>query len=453
MTVLSVEETYTPYGEMSKLFTSPSEEIVLSGPAGTGKSRCVLEYFNYLATEYPGCRLLMVRKTRRSLTESGMVTFDRKVLHPAQGVRFKSSVQEYQYPNGSILAVGGLDKPEKIMSSEWDAIYPQESTELDEKDWEMCSMRLRWGKTPVQQMAGDCNPSAEQHWLRLRANAGRTLMYETKHEDNPLLFTRNGTMTAEGERYLGKLDRLTGVRYMRYRLGLWSSAEGMVYQDAWDRSLNLINHASIPKDYPRYLVIDFGYINPFCCLWAAKDPDGRLLIYRQIYKTRTLVEEHARTIAIASGWFHLLPKSHPRYRDRAADWADPLPRDIICDHDAQGRATLESHLGLHTTAAKKDISEGIQCVDARLRPAGDGIPRLRIMRDSLVERDQELSEAKQPTCVEDETEVYVWDTRQGKKKGEEPIDANNHGWDCVRYLCAYFDLRRSTVSYYPNLWK
>jgi terminase large subunit-like protein len=449
----AIEETYTAYGNISHVFTCTLPELILGGPAGTGKSRGMLEYLNYWAMEYPGCRLLLARKTRRSLTESGMVTLEQRVLHPAQGVRFVSSKQQYQYPNGSIIAVGGLDKPSKIMSSEWDIIYCQEATELSEDDWESCSIRLRNGRLPVQQIIGDCNPGPSSHWIKQRSSSGNTLLLETRHEDNPTLFTRDGIMTPEGERYLSKLDRLTGVRYLRYRKGLWVSAEGMVYQDSWNPALNIIDRFPIPRDWPRYLIVDFGYIHPFVCLWAARDPDGRLYIYRQVYKTRTLVEDHAQTIALASGWCHLLPKTHPRYRDRPNSDADPLPREIICDHDAEDRATLERHLGLFTTPAKKTVSDGIQAVASRLRPAGDGKPRLMIMRDGLVERDHDLAEGKQPTCVEDEPESYVWDTRQGMKKGEQPMKEGDDGMDCLRYLCAHLDLQPNSVSYFNDIWK
>lgn len=453
MPVPTVEETYAAYGNIRWLFTSQEPELAFAGPAGTGKSRGILEYLNYLASAYAGARLLMVRKTRRSLTESGMVTLEQKVLHPAQGVRFKSSMQQYQYPNGSIIAVGGMDKPSKILSSEWDIIYCQESTELSLDDWEMCGMRLRNGKTPVQQLLGDCNPDKPTHWLLERAKAGALRLWDTVHEDNPTLFSRDGQMTAEGTRYLARLDQLTGVRYLRYRKGLWVSAEGMVYEDSWDRNRNIIDRFPIPAEWPRYLVIDFGFVHPFVCLWAAEDPDGRLYIYRQIYRTKVLVEDHARAIAIASGWFHLLPRSHPRYAPRPAEWADPLPREVICDHDAEGRATLQQHLGLFTTPARKDVNAGIQALAARLRPAGDGRPRFMILRDSLVlPRDADLAESKQPTCLEEEPESYIWDTRQGMRRGEQPVKEFDHGLDCARYL-AVRDLYPSTVSYHPSIWR
>lgn len=447
-----IEDSYTAYGGISQLFTCPAPEVMLDGPAGTGKSRGNLEYLNYWASEYPGCRLLMARKTRKSLTESGMVTLEQKVLHPAQGVRFVSSMQQYQYPNGSIIAVGGLDKPGKIMSSEWDIIYIQEATDLNENDWEMCSIRLRNGKLPVQQIVGDCNPGPPTHWLKQRANAGKTMMIETKHEDNPTLFDRSGRITPAGERYLAKLDELSGVLYLRYRRGLWVSADGMIYQDSWEPSRNLIYRETIPASWARYLSIDFGYSNPFVCQWWAVDPDGRLYRYREIYKTRTLVEDHCVQIALASGWYHLLPKDHPRYNPRPRENADPLPQAIICDHDAEDRATFERHLGLHTTPAKKTVSDGIQAVAARLRPAGDGKPRLYLLRDSLVERDRDLADQKKPTCLEEEIEAYVWKQGSSGPK-EEPVKENDHACDCMRYMCAHMDLRTSSVGYFKDIWR
>lgn len=433
----TIEETYSAHGNIGAIFSCMLPELILSGPAGTGKSRGILEYLNYCATEYSGARILMVRKTRRSLTESGMVTLEQKVLHPAQGVRFKSSVQQYQYPNGSIIAVGGLDRPEKILSSEWDIIYPQEATELDENDWEMCGMRLRNGKTPMQQLIGDCNPGPPNHWIRQRAKDGKLLLLETRHEDNPTLF-HHGVMTPEGERYLARLDTLSGVRYLRYRKGLWVAAEGMIYEDSWNPAYNIVERFPIPSEWPRYLAIDFGYTHPFVCLWAAQDSDGRLYIYRQIYKTHTLVEDHAKEIKRLSRW--------------GEKGGDPLPRAIICDHDAEDRATLNRHLGLVSMPAHKTVSDGIQAVASRLRKAGDNRPRVMILRDGLVERDRYLEEGKHPTCLEDEPESYVWDTRQGMKKGEQPVKENDHAMDALRYLVAHFDLRPTDVRYSARVY-
>jgi phage terminase large subunit len=451
----SIELTYKPRGAARVVFAARDPEVVLSGPAGTGKSRAALEKVHLALLKHPGARGLMLRKTRRSLTESGMVTYSQKVLHPLDGVPWRAGDQQYQYPNGSILAVAGLDKASKVMSSEWDMIYVQEATELAEPEWEALTTRLRNGRMPYQQLLADCNPDAPTHWLRQRMDIGKTRELPSVHEDNPVLFDDNGVPTLEGVRYLATLDALSGVRYSRLRLGLWVSAEGMVYQDAWERKRNLVDRADItgrthnplygdgnlPREWPRYMSVDFGYTNPFVCQWWALDPDGRLYLYRELYRSKWLVEDCARAILHYAKWNVTGGRLQPN-----ANNADPLPRAIFCDHDAEGRATLERHLGWYTTPAEKAISDGIQAVAARMKPAGDGKPRLYVLQGSLVERDPVLADAKLPCGTTEEIESYVWDTRGGRARGEEPLDKDNHGMDAMRYMCATLDRRPTQTS-------
>lgn len=365
-------------------------------------------------------RGLIVRKTRESLTEAALVTYEDKVLPEGSAISAGSQRrmrQAYHYSNGSEIIIGGLDKAQKVMSTEYDLIYVQEAIELEENDWEACTTRLRNGVMPYQQLFGDTNPDAPTHWLKRRAENGQTRMIESRHEDNPSVT----------EEYLARLDALTGVRFFRLRKGLWVAAEGMIY-DGYDPAVHLINRddpryglkSGIPADWPRYWGVDFGYTNPFVWQAWAQDPDGRLLRYREIYRTHGLVEDHAEDIKRASE-------------------GDPPPVAIICDHDAEDRATLERKVGLTTTAAYKDVSPGIQAVASRLKVAGDGKPRLIFLRDSLYEADPELVEAKKPTCTEEEIGGYVWDVSNGQKKGEAPVKKNDHGLDDARYVVAHVD--------------
>lgn len=385
-------------------------------------------------------RALILRKTLTSLTASGLVTFRQKVLHADDRVRFfggsKERAAAYLYPNGSEIVVGGLDKPEKVMSTEYDMVYVQEATELTEPEWESVTTRLRNGVTPMQQIIGDANPSAPTHWLKRRADAGRIRMLESRHEDNPELWDSDaGEWTERGRSYvLGTLESLTGVRYLRLRKGLWAAAEGMVY-DGWDAAVHLIPRFDIPRDWPRYWSIDFGFTNPFVWQAWAQDADGRLCRYRELYRTQRLVEDHAKDILSAVGapggvW---------------TDKSEPKPRAIICDHDAEDRATLERHLKMATTPAHKAVSPGIQAVASRLKMAGDGKPRLYLMRDSRLEPDRSLAEAGKPTSTEEEIESYVWDTSAGRRKGEEPVKRDDHGMDAMRYLVMQFDRSQAGI--------
>lgn len=438
-------------------------ECYLDGPAGTGKTVGALYKVHRVLSQYPGARALVSRKTNTALSGSAMVTYKDNILRGRADIKWyggsKVKPAAWIYPNGSEMIVNGLDKPEKVLSAEFDIAYINEAPECEENDVEFVRMRLRprtgGPALPFRQLIMDGNPGPPTHWLNERMNRGQTRRLISRHEDNPRYFDlRTNDWTDEGREYVfGILGGLTGVRLARYRYGIWAAAEGTVYEDVWDRARIIVNRFAIPKEWPRFLAIDFGFTNPFVCLWCAKDPDGRLIIYRQLYKTKTLVEDHAKSIAIASGWFHLLPSDHPRYKDRPAEWSDPLPRVVICDHDAEDRATLERHLRLYTTPAKKSVSDGIQAVASRFKAAGDGRARVEILQGSLVEQDQELISAKRPTCLEEEPESYVWDTRQGMKKGDQPVKENDHALDALRYLVAFHDLMNNSVTYYPNIWR
>jgi hypothetical protein len=117
------EAVYWPYGGARALWESRAPEVLLSGPAGTGKSRACLEKGYYLARKYPGSRGLIARKTRASLTEAALVTFEEKVLPPGAPLRYgpqRENREVYRLGNGSEIVVGGMDRPSRVMSTEYD---------------------------------------------------------------------------------------------------------------------------------------------------------------------------------------------------------------------------------------------------------------------------------------------------------------------------------------------
>lgn len=421
--------TYEPWGAAKELLHCRADEVLMAGPAGTGKSRACLEKLHYLMLLNPGARGLIVRKTAVSLTNTALVTFDKRVaaeaLETGLVVWYGGSQREpaqYRYANGSTINVGGMDKATRVMSAEYDVVYVQEATELSEDDWEMLTTRLRNGKISFQQMIADCNPDAPIHWLKRRADEGKTTMLPSKHEDNPLLFTRSGEMTTEGQTYMAKLDALTGVRYQRLRHGRWVAAEGAIYEE-WS-PVHLIDPFEIPWEWPRFWSVDFGFTNPMVIQRWAEDPDGRLYMYAEHYRTQRTVDQHAADVL-------------RDVTDEHGNWTEPKPQNILCDHDAEGRVVFGRALGLVTTAANKKVLDGIQAVQRRLREAGDGRPRLYIFRDACRERDSFLVDAAKPACTADEIPGYVW--KDGIK--EEPVKENDHGADALRYLVADRDLR------------
>ena len=135
----------------------------------------------------------MVRKTRKSLLGSAVVTYEKKVL-PAPPDDY-SPIRKYGgerpefyiYPNGSKLTIGGLDDADKYLSAEYDYIYVNQAEEISLDEWEKLCGRAtgRAANAPYPQVLADCNPGNPNHWILQKQTLNRI---KTTHQDNPTLF-------------------------------------------------------------------------------------------------------------------------------------------------------------------------------------------------------------------------------------------------------------------------
>jgi phage terminase large subunit len=260
------------------------------------------------------------------------------------------------------------------------------------------------------------------------ARPGQTQMtrLRSKHQDNPKFYDHEKKeWKPEGAQFRSILSGFTGSHRDRFLDGLWRASEGLVY-NTFDPGIHMLDYRSekfpwseIPKGWRRVRSIDFGFTNPFVCQFWAIDPDGRLYLYREIYKSQVLVEDHAKRILELSG-------------------SDKFEA-TIADHDAEDRATLERH-GVKTRRAWKSITPGIEAVSARLKLAGDGKPRLFVMSSALDEVDKTLADDGAPASTLAEFDGYTYPKPgEGKSNKEEPLDLHNHGMDAMRYCVAFVD--------------
>ena len=414
---------YQPYGAALTLLYDRGPELLLSGPAGTGKSRACLEKLHLCALKYSRMRGLIVRKTRESLSEAALVTYEDKVLPErssiAEGAR-RNFRQVYTYPNRSQIVVGGLDKPGKIMSTEYDMIYVQEAIELDLPDWLALTTRLRNNVMPYQQLIADCNPDTPTHWLWRRAQSGMAAMFHSRHEDNPRLF-RDGVLTEEGRIYIERLDRLghrnpdtgqiEGTEYARLRLGQWVQATGLVY-DVWsDGSPD--GNVTEAADYQEgagavFWAVDDGYAgsrdpqsghfsadsHPRVFLLVQERGDGQLNVFYEDYRVKALSDAHIADI-------QALPYPEPEY--------------IALDSSAAELRGRLQQAGLYTRGKPARVDESIKVLRRMLAPDANGIRRIRV----------------HPRCKHLRAEMasYRYDPQSGQ-----PIKEYDHGPDALRYL-------------------
>lgn len=413
---------FTPYGGAARFMYCKDPEVIIGGPYDTGKTITALNRLHLLLCKYPGARALMLRKTYQSLTQTAVVTYEKKVLPTPPGdpacpvkVAGGSRPEWYDYPNGSRLVLGGLDNPGKTLSSEYDFIYVNQAEELIEDEWQALTRAAsgRAAHAPYAQVMGDCNPDVPDHWIQTRS---RVTFIESRHEDNPTIFDQETGECIAPER-MAALDAMTGVRYKRGRLGLWVGREGQVYE--FDPAVHLIDADEVPPLVRWYRAIDFGYSNPFVCQLWGEDGDGRLYLLRELYQSQQTINQLA-----------------PQIQDMSAGLTIEA---TVADHDAEDRATLAEY-GIDTIAADKRVKTGIDAVSERLKPAGDGKPRLYLVRDAVIAVDGRLQDMKRPTSTEREFPGYVWpETRAGRAADEMPVKTDDHGMDALRYMVMFFD--------------
>jgi hypothetical protein len=414
------QRAYQPHGVALDLFYGKQPELVLSGPAGTGKSRACLEKLHLCAMKYAGMRGLIIRKTRESLSEAALVTFEDKVLHEYDPIKEgprRNFRQAYHYPNKSEIVVGGLDKPGKIMSTEYDVIYVQEATELDLVDWLSLTTRLRNNVMPYQQLIADCNPDAPTHWLWLRAQSTLVTMLHSRHEDNPRLY-RNGDWTDEGREYRAKLERLghldpttgqrTGTEYLRLGLGQWVQASGIVY-DVWADPGNVTEDAEyIPGGGDVLWGVDDGYSGALGATTGQYTANSHPRVIG-LYQLR-----HDGTIARFAESYRVQTLSEAQIADVLA-LPYPVPEYAVVDSSAaELRGRLQDQ-GIGTYGGTHSVEEGIKVLRRFIAPDVNGRRRFLV----------------HPRCTHFRAEMasYRYDATTGK-----PVKQFDHGPDEARMM-------------------
>lgn len=390
-------------------------EAIIHGPAETGKTIAALYKLHIAASTYDNASIVICRKTLSSTYATVLQTFLNKVLPPnpeRYGIQpyggEKPEWFNYDKTNARIW-MAGMDKSSKILSAEHDIIYFNQAEEATLDDWETCTTRTtgRAGNMPYSQTIGDMNPAYPSFWSYHRDSLR---LFYSRHEENPALFDqRTGEMTEQGQRTMGVLSALTGLRRTRLLDGKPAMAEGAIYS-GWDEGKHLVYADGVPTCYRHVAGIDWGYRNPGALLVFGVDGrDGNMY----------LVAQHYHAGRTDDWWLKRALELHEEYKIEA--WA--------CGADQPAYIDKFKAAGLNASSAYTAVEPGISAVEQRI--AQD---RLYIVRDSLRQPDDDLVASHKPHQVQDEFAGYIW-----AKKGEQPVKENDHGLDALRYAVAYVD--------------
>jgi phage terminase large subunit len=409
-------------GAARELWRYRGPEVIIAGPAETGKTYACCLKIHTLLCKYRGAQAVMVRKVRDTIYGTVLQTYLRRVLREGGGGVEPYGGEHpswYDYPNGSRLWLAGMDRPDKALSSERDFVYVNQAEELDLDDWQVLTTRAtgRAGGAPYGQVMGDCNPSAPHHWIKQRTTLK---VLESRHEDNPLLYDERGNLTEQGRRTMAALDALTGVRRERLKHGRWVSAEGVVYQ--FDPRVHVVPRSAVPPARFAFASVDWGLKNPGVLQVWSVDGDGRMYLVHEVYRTGQLID----------WWAERAREAKARYGIECC----------VCDPSEPAYIEQFIRAGVYAVAGDNAIRPGISAVESRLAVQPDGRPRLMLVEDCLAERDETLAAADKPVSTRAEFDSYSWPKDvSGRPVKDVPVKANDHGMDGARYATRWADAR------------
>lgn len=179
---------------------------------------------------------------------------------------------------------------------------------------------------------------------------------------------------------------------------------------------------SYRPDLPLYRAIDFGFVNPFVCLWLQTDRQGRIFVLDEYVQRGKTVTENAKQVLAQT------PCAEASVSGTFCDPAGAQRSDLTGSSAIRQLAAA----GIVATYRKSGIVEGIEKIRAALKTA-DGAHRLII----------------DPKCR------HLIDALQGYRypdngASELPLKDGvyDHPIDALRYFFANFDAAEQTFKCY-----
>lgn len=349
-------------------------------------------------------------------------TIERNIIEPMQRYElYGDMATQVFHTRGSNTAiilgkevhlVGANDarSEEKIRGATVEVAYVDEATLLPLGFWEMLLTRLR---VDGARLLATTNPGSFNHWLRqqfiLQAELKNMIVFHFTMDDNPSLT----------DEYVADMKAsFTGAFYDRFILGLWTNAEGAIF-DMWDPKKHQIAWDDLPEMRMLLAVgIDYGTTNPTAAILLGlateynrdtNQTTSKLYAIDE-WRYESVTEKQKLTDSeLSQRLRNWLAEPHLQ------DWQPRLqPTYIILDPSAASFRVQLSQDGIISTQADNDVLNGIRTV-ASLLSSGH-----LLVTDRCAGWLKEVTE-------------YVWDKKATEKGDDKPLKANDHSCDALRY--------------------
>jgi phage terminase large subunit len=387
---------YDPLPKQYSFHNSSKPFRLYSGAVGAGKTYALCMEALKLAFKYPGSIGLLGRYTYADLKLTTLFTFLEIIdQFPKELYTYNKSDHMFRLklPNKaeSIILFKQLDELRALKSLNLDWFGVDEVTEVSKEVWDLLETRLRHGVISKLIGFAATNPDSKSHFIY-------KLFFENTDIDYEVIETHSLENIHLPQHYQAKLKKMESDSdfYDRYVMGKWGSFKGMVYK-VFNRAIHVIENRIPAKDSRIYRGIDFGYNNPFVCLFFERTNDNEWIIFDEHYEREQLLSHHALEI---------------KRRNYSIEntWCDPSAK--------QERMELEA-LGISCQPGNNDVDAGILKVKEMLAIDQNGRCRLKICK----------------RCINTirEFESYKYKVKDDIIS-DDVVKENDHSMDLTRYV-------------------
>ena len=229
--------------EAIKLLNGPAQDILLQGGSRSGKTTLIVYWCLCICLKYPGARVLIARfhlsELKISVINDTLPKVCRMIgLEDYFNKHFNNNHYVLKFPNGSQLWLGGLSdkkQSEKILGTEFAAIYFGEITQLSYETYELTATRLaQVVGTFKNRIFLDCNPSEKTHWaywLFVKKHDPKDKTPKKNTEDYACLTMNPIDNPHLSPNYLKRLDNQSMRNRQRFKEGKWlDNIEGALWK-------------------------------------------------------------------------------------------------------------------------------------------------------------------------------------------------------------------------------
>lgn len=292
-----------PNPKQAAFFLSTARHTAYGGARGGGKSWAMRRKFVLLSLRYSGLQLLLLRRTLPELTENHL----RPLLKELHGIaQYNQSQRSFLFPNGSRIRLGYCELERDVyqyQGQEYDVVGLEEATHFSESQMQYlttCNRSVRKDFSP--RMYYTCNPGGIGHQWVKRLFIDRQYREGEDPEEYAFIPARlsDNPVLMEGDPgYRKSLMALPEHLRRAYLEGDWDVLQGQYFPE-FRRDIHVVEPKELPAHWRRFRAMDWGYHDPCCVLWFAVSPEGRVVVYRELYVRETLSSDIAEKVRVLS---------------------------------------------------------------------------------------------------------------------------------------------------------